>query len=301
MTKITKPFNQVQVTGTLVEHSLTLRHSERTNRDFINGKVVIDTAAEGEAPNEVVVNVMQMADKKDKKNEGKMIPDDRYDTYVQMMDMIGQKVGLSCQFDNSVFVDAEDQLVKGSQVSSGFPNVKDVRGVNKATFKVTLIIKDIKEETDREENPTGNLIVRGNVLNYNASNMIPRSFTVSKDKKAAVDYFLSGKLETGDVTDLWGVVDTETTTRVVKSAFGEDLVEEGPTRVRMLLTGARPEPYEMDEDLEAQIKTIKASYETYVATQEKQSREYRANKDANSGAGTKAAQDSKPKTGGFNF
>jgi len=297
MPKITKANNSLTITGTLAEHSLEVKTSQN-GREFVRGQVVIDTSTEEGVANEVKVNVLQFADKKDKQNPGNMIEDSRYKDVVKLMDLIGSDVRVSASYNNSVFVQ-NGETRKGAQISGSFYSTSSV-GTKQAKFKVTAFIKAIYDE-EVNEKPTGNLIIDARVFNYNGTMFIPKKFVVDKDNAPALAYFRSANIGEGEVTDLWGKIENQTSTRIVESAFGEPTVEEGPVRVVAVITGARQAPYEMDEDLEQQVREAGQAYNVYVAQEEERAKEYEAQRATQSGRATTDAQKEKPKKGSFNF
>lgn len=300
MPKITKPSNSITLTGALVEHSLTEVESQN-GRVFIRGKLVVDTSTDESVSNEVAINVLQFADKKDRKTD-EYVPDSRYDTLHRLMteeDSIGKVIRVSGNFNNSVFV-RDGETVKASQMAAGFISTTNP-GKLKSEFKVTGIVKNIIPEVVQDEE-TGNVIVSLEVFNYNGTNLIPKTFVVDKDNTLAKRYFLeSGELEIGDVTDLWGRIETQTSTKFVESAWGEKQEVEGASRTVAIITGARKTPYELDEDLENQIREARQVYNTYVATQEERAREYEAQQQTSTGQATQKAQSTTPNKGSFDF
>ncbi len=300
MTKIAKPSNSITVTGTLVDHSLVVRESQN-NRTFINGKIVLDTSVEPGQSNEVTLNVLQFADKRDKNDKSKMVPDDRFQTVANLLENgIGNTVRVSASYNNSVFLAQSGEAVKGSQMQAGFFSTSNP-GKFKSDFKVTGVIKRIEPEMVQEQE-TGNVIVALDVFNYNGSMIIPKTFVVDKDNVMAKKYFLeSGQIDAGDVTDLWGRIENQTTTKFVESAWGETQEVEGNSRLVAIITGARKTPYDLDEDLEEQVKGARQAYNVFVDEQIKNAQERKAKKEAESGISTTKSQETAPKKGQFDF
>ena len=82
-----------------------------------------------------------------------MIPDSRYNDLVKLTDpeAIGTKISVSGSIDNNVFVPTGGDLVKGTSLSGGFYNIPGT-GRDQASFRMTMVVKSVKPEVDREEN-----------------------------------------------------------------------------------------------------------------------------------------------------
>lgn len=300
-----KHVNTITVTGTLTSADLNTAPSKNTGRDMVRGNLVINTGTV-DAPNEVKVNVLQMADKKDKKNEGQMIPDSRYNDLIKLTDpeAIGTKISVSGSIDNNVFVPTGGDLVKGTSLSGGFYNIPGT-GRDQASFRMTMVIKSVKPEVDREENETGSYIVQG--IGFTFRNVaIPVKFYV--DSPEGIGYFTSNKFLTavedgGVYTDVWGkIVNEQVAPKTEESAFGDAYeVSSNASFSRRVITGTAVKHHNKGtaEDpndftkFNAMVKEANEAYQVLIAEAIE-----RSEKPASAPASAPA---SKPVSGGFNF
>lgn len=289
--------NTVTVAGTLAKSELIQGTSQTSGRDFIRGSFSVQTSE----TNVVKVNVLQMFDKKDKKNKDNFIPDDRYKTLEKLMEpeAIGTGVQVTGAFENNIFVAGDGETVKSVVTQGGFYRVPH-SGSGKADFTLTLVIRSIMEELDAEENPTGSAVVKGEALTFRGE-AVP--LTLYVDNEAGAKYFMDLDVSEPIVTDVWGKIEnSQLPPKVTESVFGEpQVVESTFTRTRRVITGAAVDQHEVDEDMATQIKEGKQAYQVAISDAEQR---FEDNKNSNSAfdapASSKASTD-KPKAGGFNF
>lgn len=294
-----KTVNTLNVVGLLKEVNLTQATSQ-TGRDYIRGTLTIDTGSE-DAPNEVKVNVFQMADKKDKKNPGQFVKDDRFDTLLKFMtpEAIDTKVSVSGSIANNIFVDREGETIKGTQLEGGFYNIPG-NGKIGNQFRVTMAITSVTMETDREGEETGSAVVKGYGYNFMGV-QIPMSFYV--DNEAGVEHFMNLGADPSNIIfkDVWGRIENvQLAPKTEESAFGEAFeVQSTFTRTRRVITGTEMTEREITDEVLEFFKKGKEGYNTAVAS----AQEYHEKRQAEQGSSTevKATQNTKPKVGGFNF
>lgn len=300
--------NNVTVTGTVEEVDLQRRVAQSSGREYIRGRVTIATSE----TNMVVVSIFQMMDKKDKKNPGQFVPDPRFNDVARLVNehdeaaegAIGTPINIASAFDHNVFVNQAGEMIEATQISGGFYNYSRT-GAPRAEFKNTVVLRNIKEDIDRETTePTGDLIITGETFAFNGVK-IPMSFLVRKGPGA--DYFQK-EMDNDNfpmLTDVWGNIENaQLAPKVVESAFGgPQVVESTFTRTLYVITGAAVEPHEMTEEIADKIKKGSSDYEVIKTEQQ----EYHDSRDDNPGALGGAATTpasgaaDKPKAGGFNF
>ena len=294
--------NNVTVAGTLVEANLTQGTGAESGRDYYRGNVSIQTSEN----NVVKVQIFQMFDKKDKSKPGNFIADGRYKDVAKLADpaTIGTNVSISASFANNIFVNNEGETVKSVNVDGGFYRIPHA-GAGKADFSVTMVIRSVQEETDKEtQEPTGSAVVKGETFAFNGV-AIPVTFFV--DNPAGAKYFLDMDVSEPILTEVWGKLEnSQLPPKVTESAFGEaQVVESTFTRTRRVITGAAVEPHEVDEEIANKIKEGKQAYQVAIADAEAY---HKSRQESNSAFGTEnkapASSDAsanKPKAGGFNF
>ncbi len=157
-----------------------------------------------------------------------------------------------------------------SSFNGGFIHLVDTVSP-KATFHVDMLInKVIEKEADEEKGLAAKVDVAGCIFDWRGA-IIPAHFTVLLP--AAMDYFvnLDANEHNPVFTELQGVMENETYTvqTTKESAFGEDIVEETTrSRKQNVITWARPEPYEWDNEatlLGSEVATAMQNRELLLA------------------------------------
>lgn len=308
-----KFLNTVTVVGTVEEVDLDFGESKKTGAPYVRGNVKVQVS-EG---NIVDLQVFQMKEVADRKNDpsGKtFIPNRRYQDLVKLVDengaalesAFGTPIGITGSFEPNPFVSRDGEMVEATRLQGGFTNYSRL-GAPRAEFKVTMSVRKVIEEIDREtEAPTGDLILLGDTYLYNGTKTPLRLYV---EAGPGADYFMSlsedGVLPL--LTDVWGRIENpQLPPRIVESAFGEpQVIESTNTRTKYVVTGARVEPHDMTEELAEKIKEGNQAYEVLKAeAQERYDNKNQggAGGSAFGGAAPKTAPAAdKPKTGGFQF
>lgn len=297
--------NRLNVDGKIEDIDLEVRES-KSGRTYVRGEIGIDVGAS----NVVKVRVFQMADKKDKDNNGTMIPDPRFNDIVRLLDEHGNPleeafdtdISIQGDFSPNRFYDDQDQLIEFSGLQGKFFNYGRVSRP-RAEFKTTILIRSIKEELDREtEAPTGRVLIEGDGLTFFNEFTPLRLVAVEQ----GADYFLGLQGSLPVLTDVWGdIQSTQLPPRIVESAFGEpQVIESTKTRTQLIIKGASVETHDI---LDEQEKLEKAAQAQEVSRSE--AKEYHEGRKKGTGGGgggsafgaASGGGSSTPKAGGFKF
>lgn len=182
------------------------------------------------------------------------------------------------------FVSRNGQLVNGWQINASFINKGSTADV--ASFTEDIFVMDMHDEEDRNHEPTGRLVVKGGIVQYNG-------------KLDVVEFIVEGSDKIDYIERNWNVNDTVTargrvrvTSVEVKSSgkegsWGEEIPEETTRMIRELVitTGSdegKEEEFAYDPtDIRKAFKARQAELEQLQI-------------DAKKGAAPKAAQQTAP-------
>ena len=279
-----KMFNEIKIEGYVYSHDFkkkTVQNKDSKNfgKEFIGGKLNIATDKEGK--NVVTVNYSYVTpDKKDGTTNSNYVVLDKIISH-QVGNMIedgiakAAAVRVDAVFEANDFVDkSSGEMIStfraASSFNGGFIHLVDAVSP-KATFHVDMLInKVVEKEADEEKGLAAKVDVAGCIFDWRGA-IIPAHFTVLLP--AAMDYFVNlGANEHNPVfTELQGVMENETYTvqTTKESAFGEDIVEETTrSRKQNVITWARPEPYEWDNEatlLGSEVATAMQNRELLLA------------------------------------
>lgn len=138
--------------------------------------------------------------------------------------------GASLQENN--FVSRSGQLINGWQIRGSFCNVSSKPAI--ASFNTDIFIMDIKDEEDREGNPTGRLIVRGGIVQYGGKLDVVEFVVEGSDK---VD-FVSRHWEVNTTVNVRGrirMTSSEETSSGESSSWGEEVPDTSTRYIRELV------------------------------------------------------------------
>lgn len=142
------------------------------------------------------------------------------------------------------FVSRTGNLINGFQIRGSFINPAKLGDV--ATFVTEIYIMDIHDETDREGDPTGRLVVRGGIVQYGGKLDVLDFIVEAPDKVE----FVSRNWETNKTLVVKGrvrVTSHEVTSGGESSGWGEDIPDTTTTFVReLIITGGDDEGKEED-------------------------------------------------------
>jgi len=150
----------------------------------------------------------------------------------------------SATLSENNFVSRTGNLINGFQIRGSFINPAKLGDV--ATFVTEVYIMDIHDETDREGDPTGRLVVRGGIVQY-GGRLDVLDFIVEAPDKVE---FVSRNWETNKTLTVKGrvrVTSHEVTSSSEGSSWGEDIPDTTTTFVReLIITGGDDEGKEED-------------------------------------------------------
>lgn len=136
-------------------------------------------------------------------------------------------------------------LINGWELDANFASKAAKPDV--ASFNVDIFIRDMAEETDREGEPTGRMIIKGVLVQYGEKTEEVKFIVESPEK---VDY-ISRYWNVGDTVNVGGRI-RETSIEVVKnretSSWGEEIPETDTRKAReLIITRGSDSPYDEDD------------------------------------------------------
>lgn len=147
--------------------------------------------------------------------------------------------GVSLQENN--FVSRNGQLINGWQLRGSFINEAKISDV--ASFVTEVYIMDKYDETDREGNPTGRLVLRGGIIQYNGRLDVVNFIVEAPD---AVEY-ISRNWEINQTVVVKGRIRVTSEEReVASSGWGEEVPETTTAYIRELIITTGDDPKEED-------------------------------------------------------
>lgn len=154
------------------------------------------------------------------------------------------------------FVSRTGQLVTGYRLDSSFFSVGKAKDT--ATFNVDIFIMDMKEEFDRDDNPTGRLIVKGGIVQYGGVLDVVEFIVEAPNH---VDY-ISRNWSVNDTVNAQGHIrftSQEEKRSATTSSWGEEMPETSTRLVReLIITSGSDDPF--DEDLAYDPSEIKKAF-----------------------------------------
>jgi len=201
-------------------------------------------------------------------------PNPAYKSLVELADLkTAQNVGVdaadqvritSATLSENNFVSRNGNLINGFQIRGSFINAAKL--TDAATFNTEIYIMDIHDETDREGDPTGRLVVRGGIVQY-GGRLDVLDFIVEAPDKVE---FVSRNWEVNTTQRINGrvrVTSHEVEASGESSGWGEDIPETTTTFVReLIITGgddtAKDEEFSYDPtDIKKAFNVRKAMIE----------------------------------------
>lgn len=143
------------------------------------------------------------------------------------------------------YVSRNGQLINGWQINTSFfSSAKGMKDI--ASFNMDIFIMDMHDELDREGDPTGRMIIKGGVVQYNGSLDVIEFVVESPDN---VEY-LQRNWNINDTVNIGGrirVTSKEENKSASSGSWGEDIPETSTRRVReFVITRGSDEPFEED-------------------------------------------------------
>ena len=309
--------NECHIEGYLYEHNLEKKvsgeKSKNPGTEFISGTISIAT-------DEDILNIVPIhftyvtaltASGKPNATFATLsnIVDGTYDTVMNGGKDNAAKIRVDSAIGLNEFYsdrNGQEELVSTKRNEGGFVHlvtdglVDDVK--NRNTFKCDMLITNVRHvDADEEKNLPEKAIVRGAIFDFRKS-LLPVEFTAVNP--GAINYFegLDASNSNPVFIQIWGRQVSETVVRTIteESAFGDPHVREVKSnRKDWVITGARPEPYEWDDEstlTAAEVNEAGKERELMLAALKQRQDEYKASKGTNSVKSVSA-----PTNGTFNF
>lgn len=154
------------------------------------------------------------------------------------------------------FVSRSGQLVNGWQINTSFLNEGKTADI--ASFNMDIFIIDMHEEMDREGEPTGRLVIKGAVVQYQGKLDVIEFIVEGAD---AVNY-ISRNWEENQTVNIGGRIrftSQEEKRSANESSWGEELPETSTRMVReLIITRGSDEPF--DEDFAYDAAEIRKAF-----------------------------------------
>ena len=274
--------NVLNVAGIVNEIDLQERQ-DRNNRDYISGKVyfLVDQSFGGkEEDEELTIDVFAYK----KTSKGTDNP-----AYKSAKDLMDNCVSVAaCGSPDR----ADSYRIGGGRITSNSFTTPDGRNVtyypmqasffNKingdyspdASFETEIYITNMRPEMDRDDSPTGRLIINGAIVGYNDRiDVVP--FVVEDPKAVA---HIENNWSEGDTVRIYGKA--RATVEIVTRAMNEDVFGEAPvreyknTKKEYVITSGSSTPYDSEiayaaEDINAAMAMMKARTATTSAPTER--------------------------------
>lgn len=308
--------NECHIEGYLYEHNLEKKvsgeKSKNPGTEFISGTISIAT-------DEDILNIVPIhftyvtaltASGKPNATFATLsnIVDGTYDTVMNGGKDNAAKIRVDSAIGLNEFYsdrNGQEELVSTKRNEGGFVHlvtdglVDDVK--NRNTFKCDMLITNVRHiDADEEKNLPEKAIVRGAIFDFRKS-LLPVEFTAVNP--GAINYFegLDASNANPVFTQIWGRQVSETVVRTIteESAFGDPHVREVKSnRKDWVITGARPEPYEWDDEstlTAAEVNEAGKERELMLAALKQRQDEYKASKN------TVTSKVTIPTNSSFNF
>lgn len=308
--------NETHIEGYLYEHNLEKKvsgeKSKNPGTEFISGTISIAT-------DEDILNIVPIhftyvtaltASGKPNATFATLsnIVDGTYDTVMNGGKDNAAKIRVDSAIGLNEFYsdrNGQEELVSTKRNEGGFVHlvtdglVDDVK--NRNTFKCDMLITNVRHiDADEEKNLPEKAIVRGAIFDFRKS-LLPVEFTAVNP--GAINYFegLDASNANPVFTQIWGRQVSETVVRTIteESAFGDPHVREVKSnRKDWVITGARPEPYEWDDEstlTAAEVNEAGKERELMLAALKQRQDEYKASKN------TVTSKVTIPTNSSFNF
>ena len=306
--------NRSHIEGLLYQHSLELKvsgeNSKNPGTEFISG--TIEIATDDKLLNIVPVHFTYSTatTSTGKSNTSYAILLNIINgTYGSVMGG-GKDTAVKLSIDSNINLNefysdrsGKEELVSVKRNEGGFVRVVNELNADEKmrnTFDVDIVITNIRHvDADDEKKIAEKAIIKGAIFDYKKA-LLPVEFSATNPH--AMDYFesLGASPKTPVFTQIKGRQISETVVNTIteESAFGEPQVREVKSSHKdFVITWARPEPYEWDDESTitgAEMTEAMATRETYLATMKQRQDEYKASKNANSAFAA-------PATGDYDF
>ena len=307
--------NRSHIEGLLYEHALELRtsgpNSKNPGTEFIMGTVSIAT-------DDAQVNIVPVhftyvtaTTAKGTANATFGVLKDIIDGKLATVMATGAENAAKLRIDSAIGLNefytdrnGKEELVSAKRNEGGFVHTcaqlaEDEKTRN--TFETDIVITGVKRiEADEEKKIPEKCIVKGAIFDFRKS-LLPVEFSVLNENAMAYFEGLEASNQSPVLTKIWGRQVSETVVRTIteESAFGDPHVREVKSnRKDWVITGARPEPYEWDDEstlTAAEVNEAGKERELMLAALKQRQDEYKASKN------TVTSKVTIPTNSSFNF
>lgn len=196
--EIKTTINTVSIAGELVKNGLEVKNINQED-EFIGGSLIIRTSDGSE-------HSVDYFSYRYKRDENKKFTNEESGLYKGYVTILEEYKGMDnlepnekplvvrvgqAQFTDNMFLGKDGNLVESNKIRATFANRVDEDKIETtpqtATFQVSGVIKDIKDETLKDSTLTGNKIIYLDMIGYGGT-IIPIKLTVVKDM---VEAFMS--------------------------------------------------------------------------------------------------------------
>ena len=189
------------------------------------------------------------------------------------------------------FVARSGQLINGWQLNTSFINKGSTADI--ASFTLDVFIMDMRDEVDRNGEPTGRLIIKGGIVQYNGKLDVLEFIVEDNDK---IDY-IQRNWNANDTVTIKGrirVTSVEVKNSGSEGSWGEEIPEESTRMVRELIVSTGSDEGK-EEDFAYDPADIRKAFKVRQAEIEQ------LQIDAKKGAAPKAAQTSTTTTSKYDW
>lgn len=255
--------NRVTIMGTLNELNIEEKVSGE-GKEYVQGTASIKVDQEIGGKHVENIIPVRMFSMRLKKDGGKNIV---YDRIVEMKENFtslaaaetpsqASKVIInSGQLQENMWLDkTTNQLRTAFQISSNFMKKANPEDEEKATFELSGVVGDIRDEMDKDGNETGRLILKFIVVGYLGKTDV---IQLIAENPTAVNH-IRNNWEKGDTVTLTGIVNMSYTVKTwtEEQGFGEPIKRTRTESKReLIITGGSPTG--LDEELSYDMDAIK--------------------------------------------
>lgn len=267
--------NTVIITGTLNEFNVEEKTTS-DGRDYVTGtaSIKVDQEINGKMVENIIpVRMFSMRLKKDK------TPNSVYDGILKMREnfissaaaetpnQVSKVTISSGQLQENMWLDKRtNEPRSGFQISSNFMNKANEDEPEKATFELSGVVGDMKDELDKDGEETGRLIIKFLVVGYAGKvDMIE----LIAENPNAVNH-IRNNWNKGDTVTLAGVVNMTFAVKTWKEeqGFGEPIERRRTISKReLIITSGSPSG--LEEDFSYDSDAIKIALENRIGRMEK--------------------------------
>lgn len=255
-----KAENKVKIEGILSEVDIRTGESKTDGKPYIMGEIKVKVNQEINGvvcEMEVPVNLFATKYTKEQKINPAYDSIEKIMTDYKSIAAVGDEDSadririVSGEIGENAFYNQQDNLISYSRIRTSFANrITKNECTSEATFTTVIVVGNIKDETDKEGNPTGRLIVQAIIPQYSKDDDKPNvdlvPFIVAS--KQAIDH-ISTYWNKGDTVKIAGKINYSVTTNTVyeEVGFGEPIAKTTTHTVReLIITSGSPSALDGD-------------------------------------------------------